>query len=139
MSPRPGNGNPLESGDLGAFARRVGLELVRAERGTSRLRLEAGPRHWNPHGVLHGGVLFSLADTGMGAALYTLLSPGEWCASIEIKLHFLAPVRRGPLVCDTRVVNRGRRVALLESRLRQGRSTVGLALGTFSILGSRES
>jgi acyl-CoA thioesterase len=96
--------------------------------------VETREDHANPHGVMHGGVLFSLADTSMGAALYTLLEADETCTTIEVKMNFLRPVTQGRLACETHVLRRGRSTAVLESRLLSGESLVAVALGTYAIL-----
>lgn len=36
----------------------------------------------NPRNVVHGAVLYAMADTGMGAALYPTLSADKVCATI---------------------------------------------------------
>jgi len=43
----------------------------------------------------------------------------------------------GTLVCDTTVINKGRRVAALESEVRNGERLVAKALGTFAIFPQR--
>ena len=88
----------------------------------------------NPHGVAHGAVAYALADTGMGAALYTMLVGSESCATIEVKIVYLASAREGELVCDTCVIRKGSRVAVLESEILEGDRLVAKALGTYSIL-----
>ena len=78
-------------------------------------------------------MLYALADTGMGAALYPTLAEGELCATIEIKISYFKPVRGGMLVCRTELVNRGKRVANLESRLYLGELLVAQANGHSAI------
>jgi acyl-CoA thioesterase len=73
----------------------------------------------------------------MGAALFTTLEPGEACATIEIKIHFLQPVSKGKIRCRTRLIQRGRRIAVLESHISVGRQQVAQALGTFTIFAPR--
>jgi acyl-CoA thioesterase len=121
------------------FAQLVGfsMRLGRRGSGTCTAALEVRPDLLNPNGVVHGGALFSMADTAMGAALYTTLEPGENCATIEIKMHFLQPVIKGRIRCRTRLVHRGRRVAVLESHISVGRLQVAQALGTFAIFTPR--
>ena len=118
------------------FAELVGFTLRVGQRGsgTSAAAVDVRPGLLNPNGVIHGGVLFTLADTAMGAALYTTLAPGENCATIEIKIHFLQPVIKGKIRCVTRLVHRGSRIAVLESHLSVGRVQVAQALGTFTII-----
>jgi acyl-CoA thioesterase len=121
------------------FAQLVGftLRLGRRGSGTCTAALDVRPELLNPNGVVHGGVLFSIADTVMGAALYTTLAPGENCATIEIKIHFLQPVTKGKIRCRTRLVHRGSRIAVLESHISAGRLQVAQALGTFAIFAPR--
>jgi len=121
------------------FAQLVGfsMRLGRRGSGSCSAALDVRPELLNPNGVVHGGALFSMADTVMGAALFTTLAPEENCATIEIKIHFLQPVTKGKIRCSTRVVQRGRRIAVLESHLSVGRLQVAQALGTFAIFAPR--
>ena len=51
------------------FADLIGLTLDQQGGGSSTFSLSVDDRHLNPHGVVHGAVLYAMADTGMGAAL----------------------------------------------------------------------
>jgi acyl-CoA thioesterase len=115
------------------FGKLLGLAITEREDGRSLGMIEIGPHHLNPHGVLHGAVMYALADQGMGAAVYTLLAEDESCATIEVKIVYIAPVRDGSVECETRVLNKGRRVAVLESEVRNKGRLVAKALGTFAI------
>ncbi|GAB1262323.1 PaaI family thioesterase [Aurantivibrio plasticivorans] len=117
------------------FAELIGLNLVRRGDGESECELDISEKHMNPHGIAHGGAVFSLVDTGMGNAVTTLLDDGEMPSTIEIKINYLRPAVEGRVTCQTRVVSKGRRTAVIESRVvdQQGKD-VCLALGTFMIL-----
>lgn len=115
------------------FADLIDLRIEDAGAGSSTLALVVGSRHLNPHGVVHGAVLFALADTGMGAALYPTLEPGEICATIEIKINYFKPVSTGKVVCRTDLVNRGKTVANLEARLYLEQTLVAQANGNYAI------
>jgi len=115
------------------FGQLIGWRLLTRGEGSSRYELDVTQQHLNPNGVLHGGVIFSLADNGMGAALTSLLEEGEQCASIAVNIAFLRAVTAGTLICDTRTVQKGRTVAFLESEIRNGEQVVARAQGTFSI------
>ncbi|MGP1679482.1 MAG: PaaI family thioesterase [Burkholderiales bacterium] len=121
------------------YAELVGFTLRIGRRGSGACAaaLEVRPELLNPNGVVHGGVLFTLADTAMGAAAHTTLAPGEYCATIEIKIQFLQPVTKGKLRCRARLVQRGGRIAVLESHISVGRLQVAQALGTFAIFAPR--
>ena len=119
------------------FADLVGFSVTErtARQCVTELTLEK--KHLNPNGVVHGGVLYTLADTGMGGALMAALPEGHYCATIEIKIAYFRPAQEGVVRCVTELVHLGRRTASLESRLELGDKTLARAYGTFMIL-SRE-
>lgn len=119
------------------FGLLLGLDMYERGDGLSRCRLTVRPEVLNPHGVLHGGAMYALADNGMGAAVYSRLADDESCATIEIKIVYLAPVLEGVVDCETRVIQKGSRVATLESEIRHGERLVAKALGTFAIFPQR--
>lgn len=121
------------------FADLIGLVVDEQRSGFSRCTLAVQPSHLNPHGVVHGAVLYALADTGMGAALYPTLGAGEICATIEVKINYFRPVASGTVTCTTEVVNRGRTVANLESRVHSGETLVAQANGNYSIFTPRKT
>ena len=115
------------------FAELIALEVQERSAGLSTLALTVGETHLNPHNVVHGAVLYALADTGMGAALYSTLAPGEICATIEIKINYFKPVSSGRLICKTELVNRGKSVANLEARIYNEQVLVAQANGNYAI------
>lgn len=119
------------------FIEHVGLRFEPPRPGWSRCTLELAPVHLNGNGVVHGGAIFTLADTGMGAALQPALADGERCATIEVKINYFRPVTEGTLVCTTELVHRGRSVANLEATVRLGELIVAKANGSFSIFRPR--
>ena len=76
--------------------------------------LEVDDRHLNPNGIVHGGVVFTLADTAMGRATMAVLGDGQICASIEVSVRFLRPIPGGRLVATASVLRAGRRIVHLE-------------------------
>ena len=114
------------------FADLIDLQVESQSSGSSTLALVVGSQHLNPHGVVHGAVLYAMAD-GMGAALYPTLESGEICATIEIKINYFKPVTTGKVVCKTELVNRGKTVANLEARLYVEQSLVSQANGNYAI------
>jgi acyl-CoA thioesterase len=124
--PQPEEGfNPF--GDM------LGIVFTEYGEGRSRCELEVRPELVNPHGVLHGGVIYSMADFGMGAAVYSTLADDELCATVEIKISYITSVQSGYLICDSRVIDRRRRIATIESEVNKDGELVAKALGTFYI------
>jgi acyl-CoA thioesterase len=115
------------------FIKHVGLWIDEAAGGRARCSLKLQEFHYNTSGVVHGGVLFTLADTAMGAALFSTLEPDELCATIEIKIGYFKPVLEGDLVCTAEVVNKGKSIASIEASIHQGEVLVSRSTGTFTI------
>lgn len=92
----------------------IGIEMIEVEPGRAVMALEAGERHANPMGTLHGGVLCDLADAAMGMAYAATLDEGETFTTLELKINFLKPVRTGRLIAVGHVVQGGRTVGLVE-------------------------
>jgi acyl-CoA thioesterase len=87
---------------------------------------------------LHGGVIYSLADTAMGAALFSQLERGQWCSTLEIKMNFLLPVTAGAIAAEAVVISRSKRIGVLEAKvIGDGDRLVALATGTFYIQTAR--
>jgi acyl-CoA thioesterase len=120
------------------FRELVGIEFAQVENGSSQCTLEVTEKLMNPNGTVHAGATFSMADTGMGAALWSCIGEDEACATIENQIVLLKPVRSGSLVCDTRLVHRSRKLAALESEIRQDGDLVAKAFGTWSIFKRRD-
>ncbi len=125
--------SPLKSKGFHPFGDLIGFEFTKLRKGYSQCALQINKNHFNPHKTVHGAVMYSMADTGMGGALYSLLEKDESCATVEIKITYFKAVKGGTLVCDTTVIHRGKSFGFLESEIRNGENIVSKAYGTFSI------
>ena len=119
------------------FADVVGVRVEEAAEGRSFLRLALTPMHLNLHGIVHGGVPFTLADTAMGAAVHSRLAPGQACVTVEIKISFFKPAQGDELVAVARVVHLGRTLAHVEADVHAGERLVSRATGTFAVIDRR--
>ena len=139
--PRRSRTEAIEAGEpvLGALGDLLGIEREAEEPGRTRMRMTVDPTWHNPNGVLHGGVIYTMVDYSMGGAVQRSLSEGEHCATIEVKVNYLAPVREGTLVVETMVVKQGRNIAFTESKVTDetGR-LVATGSGSMFILRPRE-
>lgn len=68
---------------------------------------------YNPIGVVHGGLVCTLADTVAACAVHTTLGAGTGYTSIDLNVSYLRPVVRetGTLTAIGSVTKPGRRVA----------------------------
>lgn len=90
---------------------------------------------YNPIGVVHGGLVCTLADTVTGCAVQTTLGAGMGIASMDLNVRYLRPVTRdsGRLRGIGQVVKPGRRVAFAEARVFDGSNAL-VATATSSCL-----
>ncbi len=113
----------------------LGMDLDMPERGRGTATVEVTDALHNPNGVVHGAVLFAMADTSMGAATVSVLEPGQACASIEVQLRFLRATAAGRITADTQVLRAGRRVVQLESRITdEAGELLAVATGSFAVI-----
>jgi uncharacterized protein (TIGR00369 family) len=105
--------------DPPAFATLLGMDLLRVEDGLVEFVLAARPELLNPHGTLHGGVIATVLDSAMGAALQSTLPPGVGFTTMQLNVHYLRAVTLDdPAVRAVgQVVHRGGRTATAEARL----------------------
>ena len=98
---------------LPPIANLIGFKLVSIGPGKAVIEFEAGDRHANPMGTLHGGVLCDISDAAMGMAYAGILNEGESFTTLELKINFLKPVWKAKLRAEGSVVNGGRTVGLV--------------------------
>jgi acyl-CoA thioesterase len=72
--------------------RQLGIELVDAADGTAVMRMTVGDGMINGHGLCHGGMLFTLADS---ACAYAANSLGVDSVAAGATIDFLEPARLG--------------------------------------------
>jgi uncharacterized protein (TIGR00369 family) len=113
----------------------VGFRMLSHGAGEARFEMDAGRRHHNPMGTVHGGILCTLADSAMGMAFATTLGEGETFTSLEVKINFLRPVFEEKLFAAAKVVHRGRSVGLVECDVAtEDGKLVARAVSTCSVL-----
>lgn len=108
-----------QTGARGRFAVPPGLDRVETRGGTSELRLTVQPEHLNALGVVHGGVLATLADEAIGRAVVGALPTGAAAVTAELHVHFLLPARGPTLVARARIWRVGRRLVTGEAVLEE--------------------
>ena len=114
------------------FADHIGLSVFRPAGGRCRASFPVRDELLNPNRVLHGGVTYSMVDTAMGAAIHSLLEKGDACVTIEIKMHYLKPVRDGRVSCAAKVIQCGKRIAIVSADVKNHGKLVATAIGTFA-------
>ena len=99
------------------FIRDLGIELVRVDEGICETTLTPSERHRQQHGLIHAGVLATMADHTAGGAAGSILSGSGDVLSIEFKINFLRPAVADRLRCVGRVLRGGKNVVVAESEI----------------------
>jgi 1,4-dihydroxy-2-naphthoyl-CoA hydrolase len=123
----PGHG--LQDGIAGY----LGIRIVDVGPGRATGEVQVRDELVHQYGALHGGVVATLVDQVLGSAIYPVVPPGTWPATLEFKLNYLAPVRSGVVRADSRVVGLTSRTAVVHVDVTNGDRSVAVALGTISL------
>ena len=101
------------------MAATLGFRLVAFDEGRVEIACDPEEFHYNPYGMVHGGLAATLLDTATGCAIHTLLPAGVGYATLDLHVTYLRPVttQSGSLTCVGTVTSRGRRVAVAEATL----------------------
>jgi uncharacterized protein (TIGR00369 family) len=101
------------------IAELIGFRLVEVDTGHAVFELQPGEQHYNPIGVVHGGLAMTLLDSAMGCAVHTHMPAGGAYTTLEAKSNLVRAVTTatGTLRATGKVVHLGSRVATAEGRL----------------------
>lgn len=101
------------------FGRLLDMTMTGCEEGLIRMTLNPSEVHYNPMGCVHGGILSTLLDSVMSAAVHTALPAGKGYLTIEIKVNFLRPVLAagGEVTAEGKVVFVGGQIGTAEGKI----------------------
>ena len=99
------------------FAHELGMTLLDARADEVRARLDWSERLCTTGGVLHGGVVMSLADTAGALCAFLNLPPGGATSTIESKTNFFRAVRDGHVEAVSRPLHVGRSTIVVQTDL----------------------
>jgi acyl-CoA thioesterase len=116
------------------YTKLTGVEFTKREDGYSQAVLKVTESVLRiTNGSVHGGAIATLVDVGMGAALLTHLKDDELAATIELHIYYLATALSGVLICESKFIHKGKKIATLESEVINEGRLVAKATATFSI------
>ena len=89
-------------------------------------------------GILHGGVIMSLADTLGAVGTFLNLPQGAATTTIESKTNFLAAARTGQTIAGECVpLHRGKQTLVWQTRVTDGERLIAIVTQTQMVLGGR--
>ena len=97
----------------------LGFSLVEVEPGHAVFEVLPGEQHYNPIGVVHGGLAMTLLDSAMGCSIHTHMPAGAGYTTLEAKTNLIRAItsQTGKLRAIGAVLHLGGRVATAEGRL----------------------
>lgn len=94
----------------------LGIELLDAGEGWVKMKLAFRPEFLQPFTV-HGGAIYSLADSAAAHALMTRIMPDQYPTTVEQRINFLKAVKDQDVYCESQIVNLGRTLAYAEATM----------------------
>jgi acyl-CoA thioesterase len=117
------------------FNQFLGIEVDAAHEDGITISCPMRPEFRNGHGVLHGGVIATLADVAVGVALKPRIAP-KVATTIDLKINYLKPLLEGRLFARCHLVRVGK--TLITGRVdlkdEQG-NLIAIAVASYMILG----
>ncbi|MFZ1060549.1 MAG: PaaI family thioesterase [Candidatus Rokuibacteriota bacterium] len=105
---------------LAPIARLVDAHIESVDPGRVRVRYAVKPEFMHPGNAVQGGIITVYADMAMAMAAHTLCADGEFMATSQLSISFLAPVLKGPVFGEGTVVKRGRSTFFMEAVVKDG-------------------
>lgn len=103
--------------DGAPFVKDIGLQFLACGTGWCEAALNLQPRHFQHTGVVHAGVITTLADHCAGGAGQLMCSPGEHVVTLEFKINLLRPGIGERLTCRADVLKPGRSFHVVEAQV----------------------
>jgi uncharacterized protein (TIGR00369 family) len=98
------------------FLKFMGVELSDAGEGWVKMKIAYRPEFLQPLTV-HGGAIYSLADSAAAHALMTMILPDQRPTTVEQRINFLKAVKDQDLYCEARIVHLGKTLAYAEATI----------------------
>ena len=99
--------------------RLMGFRLKEVGEGLAVFECEPGEQHYNPIGVVHGGLAMTLLDSAMGCCVHTRLAAGVGYTTLEVKVNLVRAItaKTGTIRATGKVIHLGGKTATAEGRL----------------------
>ena len=112
----------------------LGMELVEIKKGWAVVRLPIEDKLTNAIGLVHGGAIFSAADSAVGMALVGMTNRDENISTLEMKINFMKPVKGKAIIAEARIIHRGSQTAIGDVEVRDDdRNLISKGLATYAI------
>ena len=114
---------------LNRFMTYNSIELSSLEEDRAECRVTLRPESTNPHGMLHGGALYTMADSTAGSAAH---SDGRIYVTQNSSMNYLSNIKEGTAVAVGTVVHRGKTTCLVNVDITAEATGKLMATGSFT-------
>ena len=124
-----------ETSESMPFNKLLGVRIVRRHSDGVTIECKLRDELMNAAGVVHGGVLATMADTAMGISIHNHFGGRRPITTTEMKINYLRPVKHGKAVARAHILRVGKtlcvgRVDLFDA----GRKLSAVAIVTYILL-----
>ncbi|MER3446862.1 MAG: PaaI family thioesterase [Candidatus Dadabacteria bacterium] len=116
------------------FWKLLGIEVTEMGEGYAKLVMPFDERLTQPYGLIHGGALFSIADSAAAVAIGSVVEPERKFVTIEMKINFLLPVKDGIMEAEARIIRKGKRIIPVDIDISNKERLIAKATATYIIL-----
>jgi uncharacterized protein (TIGR00369 family) len=97
----------------------LGFRLAKVAEGSAEFEFDPAEFHYNPIGVVHGGLAGMLLDSAMGCAVQSTLAAGMAYTTLEYKVNLVRAVtmKTGRMRAVGKLIYAGSRVGTAEGKL----------------------
>lgn len=83
--------------------------------GESRLEMAIEEKHFQPFGMVHGGIYASVVDAAAFWSVYPQIDDDFGVTTVELKLNYLAPTSSGSIIAKGKSIKVGKSICLAEA------------------------
>lgn len=101
------------------IAQLMNFRLVEVDHGHAVFECNPGEQHYNPIGVVHGGLAMTLLDSCMGCSVHTVMPAGSGYTTLEAKVNLVRAITSttGAIRAVGKLIHSGNRIATAEGRV----------------------
>jgi uncharacterized protein (TIGR00369 family) len=105
------------------------------------LGLRVAKPHTNQQGLVHGGLIATLADSAMAYSCRQVMgSWASWMATISLTVDFVGPAQIGQwLTVESDVIKTGKTICFAQSLIKADNSVIARANATFRVVAKHQS
>lgn len=111
----------MVQGELPAppIARLMNFQLSEISEGKAVFTCVPGEYHYNPIGVVHGGLAATLLDSAMGCAVQSMLPGGVGYTTAELHINLIRPITAttGLIRAEAEIIHSGRKMSTAQGRI----------------------